>query len=810
MPRILIVDELADDRLGLAALLKGHGHEVDEARDGEEALSSARLAPPDLVVSALSMPVMDGVTLLRHWKNDEQLKPIPFMVYAAAATDAQDERLVLSLGADAFVIRPADPGDLLRRVGALLAASAHGASATEEERTDSDPGPPGKGNEVPARALEQSADELEQANRELSESEERFRTTFEQAAVGLAHVGLDLHLLRVNDKLCEVMCYTREELLGMRVTELNAPEFRQEVEDAFAAMIAGTRSNYATEKRYQRKDGEQFWVQAVTTLARDPEGRPRYFISVISDVSERRMLQDQLHQAQKLDAIGQLTGGIAHDFNNLLTVILGNTDLLVEGLADQPVLRSYAEVARTAASHGADLTQRMLAFARRQALDPRSVDVAELLGSMETLLRRTLPAHIEMTFIRDATPWQALVDPVQLEAAILNLCINARDAMPDGGRLTIETSKVYLDAAQTTKPMEVKAGEYVLVAVSDTGSGIAPEHLSKVFDPFFSTKPAGNGTGLGLSMVYGLVKQSNGQVSIYSELGQGTTVKLYLPRAGAADQAFVAEEAVRLEDLSGTEHILLVEDDELVRQYAEEQLRRLGYRVVTATDGASALQVVQARDDLDLLFTDIVMPGGMNGRVLAERALSIRPQLKVLFSSGYTENAIVHHGRLDPGVHLLNKPYSRLELARKLRTVLAATGASAARLPGPGRLLVLDDDPLVGKVLGTTAERLGFAVELKSRPQDFFESIPRWQPSHLVIDLSMPELSGLQVLGRLAELGCTARIIISSGTSMDEIQAALQHARDLQLPVAGALPKPFTVAALRNLLGTEVRERPKE
>ena len=381
-------------------------------------------------------------------------------------------------------------------------------------------------------------------------------------------------------------------------------------------------------------------------------------------------LNTRLQQSQRLEAIGQLTGGVAHDFNNLLTVVMGNAELLVEQSEGQPAQRLLAEMIVSAAQRGASLTQQLLAFARKQALSPKPTDVNQLIAAMDPMLRRTLGEHIEIELIRAAGLWQGMVDQGQLENALLNLCLNARDAMRSGGRLTIETANTVIDQAYADTHADVKPGQYVLLAVSDTGQGIAPENLEQVFQPFFTTKEKGKGTGLGLAMVYGFVKQSAGHVNIYSELGLGTTVKLYLPRAlGASAEATKPGEPVV--PVGGKETILVVEDDEMVRRYACQQLRSLGYRVIDVDNGVTALAMIGQRTDFDLLFTDVVMPGGMNGRALADAARELRPGLRVLYTSGYTENAIVHHGRLDPGVLLLAKPYRLADLARAIRAALA-------------------------------------------------------------------------------------------------------------------------------------------
>jgi CheY-like chemotaxis protein len=378
----------------------------------------------------------------------------------------------------------------------------------------------------------------------------------------------------------------------------------------------------------------------------------------------------QLRQSQKMDAIGQLTGGIAHDFNNLLTVITGTIEILAEGVADRPNLAAIAEMINEAAARGADLTQLLLAFGRKQPLRPRATDVNGLLVESAQLLRPTLGEHIEIQSVLQEDAWRAMVDSSQLSTAIVNLALNARDAMPTGGKLMFETSNVVLDEAYARKQAEVRPGSYVMIAVTDTGTGIPTAVRDKVFEPFFTTKGTGKGTGLGLSMVYGFVKQSNGHVNLYSEVGHGTTVKLYLPRIEEEALASVTP-APAAAVPGGNERILVVEDDALVRNYVVAQLQSLGYRTLSAGSGLEALALVDGGAEFDLLFTDVIMPGGMNGRQLAHEAVKRRPSLSVLYTSGYTDSAMVHQGRLEPGVALLNKPYRKAELAKKIREVLA-------------------------------------------------------------------------------------------------------------------------------------------
>ncbi|HEX5678607.1 MAG TPA: PAS domain-containing protein [Alcanivorax sp.] len=416
-------------------------------------------------------------------------------------------------------------------------------------------------------------------------------------------------------------------------------------------------------------DGERVISEARWSLVGDDHGEPEAVLAINTDITERLALEEQLQQSQRLEAVGQLTGGVAHDFNNLLTVILGNSELLEEQLEDTPLLRDSARLIRGAAERAAELTRRLLAFARRQPLSPEIVDVNDLINGLTPLLRPSLHEQVTFDIVSCASPWPAFIDPGQLESAILNLCINARDAMSGNGCIVLETANVTLDSDYAKRHSEVVAGDYIQVVVSDTGEGIPAAALKRVFEPFFTTKPKGKGTGLGLSMVYGFVKQSRGHIKIYSEPGEGTTVKLYLPRADREDERPAAPPVSPVRFSNRAETVLLVEDDDAVRDQAARQLQDLGYRVISASDGEAALAMLQEQD-VDLLFTDVIMPGGPNGPELARLARQRRPGLPVLYTSGYTENAIVHQGRLDPGVHLLEKPYHRDELARKVRDAL--------------------------------------------------------------------------------------------------------------------------------------------
>jgi signal transduction histidine kinase/CHASE3 domain sensor protein/ActR/RegA family two-component response regulator len=406
---------------------------------------------------------------------------------------------------------------------------------------------------------------------------------------------------------------------------------------------------------------------------RDGQGAISGAVLVYHDTSAWRETERQLHQAQKLDAIGKLTGGVAHDFNNMLTVISGNTETLVAALKDQPELQRVARLVVDAADRCSELIQHLLAFARKQPLHPRDVDINAAITDIAKLLRPTLGEQVQIETALEQGPLISHIDPSRLTNAVLNLAINARDAMPGGGKLLLETHKVELDEAYAQANPDVAPGAYVMLAVSDTGTGMPPAVQEQVFEPFFTTKEVGKGSGLGLSMVYGFVKQSGGHIKLYSEQGHGTTIKLYLPPGDGAPEPVVAAPPTAA---GGSETILVVEDDTLVRNFVTAQLQSLGYKTISAAEGPAALALVDRGEPFDLLFTDVVIPGGMSGPQLAEAVAKRRPGVPVLFTSGYTDNAIVHHGKLDAGVLLLTKPYRRSQLADMIRLALKGEGAT--------------------------------------------------------------------------------------------------------------------------------------
>ena len=529
--------------------------------------------------------------------------------------------------------------------------------------------------------------------------------------------------------------------------------------------------------------------------------------------------QQTLQRAQRMEAVGQLTGGVAHDFNNLLQVISGNLQLLRKETAGDPRALRRVDNAMAAVSRGSKLASQLLAFGRRQPLEPKVVNLGRFLRGMDDMLRRALGEEVELETVVSGGLWNTLVDPGQIENAILNLAINARDAMVGGGHLTIEAGNVALDEDYAMRHAEVTAGQHVMVAVTDTGSGMAPEVMARAFDPFFSTKPEGKGTGLGLSMVYGLIKQSRGHIKIYSEVGHGTTVKLYLPRAleSADEVADAAQAPVR----GGAETILVVEDDQDVRETAVALLADLGYRVLKAPDAASALAVIESGVAIDLLFTDVVMPGPLRSPELAAKARGRLPDLAVLFTSGYTQNAIVHGGRLDEGVDLLSKPYTREALARKIRHVIAnaaqRSGAGptpmergpAAADPAPAErrhglnVLLVEDDEAIRSATAAMIDDLGHSVWEAGDAAAAVEILRARPIDVLVTDRGLPGVSGDDLAHRALALRPDVGVVFATGAAVAVPDPALKQAL--------YVIKPYTAAQIEHAFGRlSTRQREDE
>jgi len=477
--------------------------------------------------------------------------------------------------------------------------------------------------------------------------------------------------LRVSPSSLAILGYQPDEMIGRSAKEFVHADDLETTRNNMRLARRG-RLPRMFECRYMHRNGHPVPV-AWTGIWSEPD--ERYFF-IGRDMTERVTLESQLRQAQKMEAVGQLTGGVAHDFNNILTVIIGMTELLSDELAGNAELSPIVAAVDEAATRGAQLTQRMLAFARKQPLHSRDLDLNEVVSRTVKLLERTLGEHIAVKTVLAGDLWTAFADSSQLEDTILNLAVNARDAMPGGGQLVIETANAVLDEQYAAQNVEVMPGEYVSVSITDSGAGMSPDVVERAFEPFFTTKEVGRGTGLGLSMVYGFVKQSRGHVKIYSEIAHGTRIMVYLPRAAAAERAMEEPGASPRAALSGHETILVVEDSDAVRRVAVNILRGLGYQVEEAEDGPSALKVLERPGHIDLLFTDLIMPNGIDGQELARRARALRPGLKALFTSGYSEQFIKGRGPTEAGVALLSKPYRTKQLAEAVRNALEARPGS--------------------------------------------------------------------------------------------------------------------------------------
>lgn len=614
----------------------------------------------------------------------------------------------------------------------------------------------------------QRAEQLAASVIKLEESERRFRMLVE-GVTDYAIYMLDPTgtVVNWNPGAQRIKGYEREEIIGQHFSRFYTEEDRHDGIPYQALETAARTGKYEAEGWRVRKDGARFWASVLINALRNSAGEVIGFAKVTRDLTERRATEERLQQSQKMEGIGQLTGGVAHDFNNLLTIIIGNLEALQRHLTEEGLdvtrLQRSADNAMRGARRAESLTQRLLAFSRQQPLEPKSVDVGRLVTGMSDLLRRTLGEQISVETVLAGGLWRAYADPNQLEVALINLAVNARDAMPKGGKLTLETANVHLDERYAAERVEVLPGQYVMLAVTDSGVGMPSDVKAKAFDPFFTTKDIGQGTGLGLSQVYGFVKQSRGHVQIYSEVGEGTTIKIYLPRYHS-DATDAEEEPVRTV-ARGSETILVVEDDEDVRNYSSESLRELGYTVLEARNARAALQMLERHAEVAVIFTDIGLPGGMNGRQLGEEARRLRPTLKVLFTSGYARNAIVHEGRLDPGVELLTKPFTQAALGEKLRDIIDAKST-------PARVLVVEDETLIQMLATEYLEDCGIKVDTAGSATEALNKL-RLIPGGvdaLLVDMGLPDRKGDVLVREVRSIYPTLPIVIASGHGREELR----------------------------------------
>jgi signal transduction histidine kinase/DNA-binding response OmpR family regulator len=780
--KILVADDNVDMRTYLSKLLQTAGYQVQAVGDGERALAAARAHKPDLVLSDVMMPKMDGFGLLTALRKNSQLRDVPVLLLSArAGEEAKVEGL--AAGANDYLVKPFSARELVARIRANLDLAAL--------RRESQAALRGLNESLEQQVAERTAD--------LRAKEARLRTIFGTSYTYQGYMSTDGTLLDANATSLAGINGQLQDVVGKPFWQTpwftGTPGMPELVREAIPLVAAG--KIVRQEIHIHLPLGGWRWFDFQMRPVRDGHNNVMAIVPEAVDVSERRLAESALRQAQKMEGMGQLTGGVAHDFNNLLTIIVGSLETVRRQLKqaglDAADIEHSVDSAMRGAQRAASLTQRLLAFSRQQPLDPKPLDVSRLVGGMSDLLHRTIGEQISIETVMSAGLWRANIDANQLEIAIINLAVNARDAMPKGGRLTIETSNVSLDEGYAVDQAEVMLGQYVMLAVTDNGIGMSAQTVAKAFEPFFTTKDIGHGTGLGLSQVYGFVKQSGGHVKIHSEVGQGTTVKIYFPRLYSNEAVAAAEPPSRIAKGRDGETILAVEDDSDVRAHTCGVLRELGYRVLEASRGSAALEVLRAHPEIDLLFTDVGLPGGMNGRQLAGAARDLNRKLKVLFTTGYARNAIVHDGRLDPGVQLITKPFSYAALSAKIRDMLDARAA-------PPRILVVEDEDLIQMLLSSQLEDLGFEVEIAGSAAAAKSklAILHGQVNAAIVDLGLPDAPGDSLVRELRTLYPTLPIVISSGYDKATLQGRFSTEQSIEF-----LSKPFTAeqleAAIRDL-----------
>jgi two-component system cell cycle sensor histidine kinase/response regulator CckA len=685
---ILLIDDNPADLAVLTHALTAHGLRILVAQRGESGIAIARHVQPDLILLDVQLPGIDGFATCRELCADPTTQSIP-VLFMTVRVEAADKLKGFRAGAVDYITKPFEEAEVLARVKTHLRLR-HLAQSLETQNGQLQSAQASlrtANEELERRVLERTA-ELVRANQNLeAQIAERQRA---EAALVVERNRLRTlidnlpDLIYVKDTAgrfvvanAAMIAYlgasTEEELQGRADIDIFPGDVaRQHYADEQAILQTGKPLVNREELSVEGGSGPQKWWLTTKVPVRDMRGEITGLVGVKRDITLYKRLEAQLLQAQKMEGIGRLAGGIAHDFNNLLTVISGHIDLICDTLSPDAPLYSDLQVMRDAADRATTLVRQILIFARKQLLSPQILDLSALVHNLHRLLLRLIGEDVELVVLSAPDIWSVKADTSQIEQVLVNLAVNARDAMPDGGKLTIEIANVVLDEGYAQEHVDVSPGHYVLLAVSDTGTGMSPELIAQVFEPFFTTKELGKGTGLGLATCYGIVKQHGGHIWVYSEVGQGSTFKVYLPAIRGEDDKLreTAQGADAADDSSGGETVLLVEDEEAVRRLAGRVLRQIGYMVLEASDGADALRVAAAHGSgIDLLLTDVVLPQ-LGGTLLADQLRKADPHLKVLFMSGYTDRTIVHHSLLDQDAAFIQKPFTPALLKRKVRHVL--------------------------------------------------------------------------------------------------------------------------------------------
>jgi len=683
MTRVLIVDDKEENLYYLRALLTGNGCEVDEARHGAEALVRARQHAPNLIISDLLMPVMDGYTLLRHWKADPRLNKIPFIVYTATYTEIEDERLAINLGADAFILKPAEPEDFLSRIRQVQSNTAAAVPAMPQNVVGDEKELLKVYSETLIRKLEEKMLLLEEANHALekdiaerkkveealrkSEQEQRAQATLLDKAQDAIVVRDLAHLILYWNKSAERLYgWTTEEVLGRTVNDLlykDAAVFQSAMEEALRT------GEWVGEIEQKTKAGKTLTIEGRWTLVRDDAGQPKSILAINTNITERRKLEQQFLRAQRMESIGTLAGGIAHDLNNVLAPIIMSIELLKIEETNTRRL-DILRMIESSANRGASMVNQVLSFAR--GLEGRRVEVQakHLVNDIIKITGETFPKNIRVVNQADMNLWNLKADPTQLHQVLLNLCVNARDAMPDGGQITISAENVMIDEQFAAMNIEARVGPYIKIEVEDTGHGIPKEIIDQIFDPFFTTKEVGKGTGLGLSTALAIIKSHGGFIRVYTEPGLGSKFRIYFP---AYPQKSIIENADGDGGLprGNGEMVLLVDDEMSIRQITKQTLEAFGYRVLLATDGSEAVsQYVQNQKEVALVLLDMMMPV-MDGPATIQILLRHNPKLKIIGASGISSSGKVANPE-GLGVKIfLPKPYTAETLLKAIKKVLA-------------------------------------------------------------------------------------------------------------------------------------------
>jgi PAS domain S-box-containing protein len=654
-PQILIVDDRPENLTAMEALLSDLGFGLVRALSGNDALRLSLKHNFALVLLDVQMPDMDGFETAEFLRANPKTRNLPIIFVTAGMKGMNYQFKGYDIGAVDYLTKPLEAPVLRSKVKVFC--ELHSQRLELERREAS-----------LEYLVRQRTDELIKTAESLLESRERYRSAFEQTGIGIAHIAKDGEILQANPFYCSMLGYEPGELNGRNLKEITHSTVHEKDSDHIVKMLAGELCIFTTEEPCQRKNGTQAWFRVTTTLARDENNQPEYFIRVSEDITENRMLKEQILQSQKMEAVGLLAGGIAHDFNNILSVIMGYASMMNMKLPKGDAVHGYLENLTTAAERAAGLTRGLLAFSRKQEMSLQPAELNELVTQTSRLLKRVINEDIILEFKPCQSKIMANVDSGQIEQVLMNLVTNARDAMSYGGRISITLEDAEIDDAFIKTHGFGEPGRFAVISVSDTGAGISPEAMQRIFDPFFTTKEIGKGTGLGLSIVYGIIRQHKGYVNACSEPAIGTTFRVFLPVLEGT--AAVQEVVIPASPRGGSETILLAEDDEAIRVMETQILNDYGYKVITARDGRDAVTLFQQHhEEIDLVLLDGIMPR-LNGNQAYQEMRLINPDIKAIFITGYTPDLIENKGISMPGVEILMKPVPPQELARKVRQAL--------------------------------------------------------------------------------------------------------------------------------------------